>query len=157
MKKINEASGSFTSFQNRDHMRGLPFYGQKGDFNFVMGRSQFTPGVSIKQLPLTDMSRKGGDPGISEFENNVNLIRQYYKPGDRVRGILVNSQLGKNSDGKIAVGKLNKVDVNRKDKTIKIYITDPGTLESKEIYVDTMERIFESKYRALTFSEYLLS
>jgi hypothetical protein len=138
-------------------MRGLPFYGQKGDFNFVMGRSQFTPGVSIKLLPLTDMSRKGGDPGKSEFESNINLIKHYYKPGDRVRGVLVNSKMGKDTDGRIVVGKLNKIDINRRDKTIKVYIIDPSTLESKEIYVDTMERIFESKYRALSFSEFISS
>lgn len=156
MKYIKESSGAFTQFQHRDYMKGLPFYGQKGDFNFVMGRSQFTPGVSIKQVPLTDMSKKG-DPGISEFETNVNLIKQYYKPGYRVRGVLVNSQLGKNKDGRIVIGKLDKIDVNRRDHTIKIFIIDPKTLESKEIYVDTMERIFESVHIIPDFTEFISS
>ena len=155
MKKINEGSGTFTSFQSRDYMKGLPFYGQKGDFNFVMGRSQFTPGVSIKSLPLSDMSNNG-DVGIDQFEHNVNIVKFHYKPGDRVRGVIVNSQL-KSENGKVVVGKLHKLDVNRRDHTIKAYVTDPSTLEQKEIYVDTMERIFESKYKALTFSEFIAS
>jgi len=155
MKHINEQSATITGFQNRDYMRGLPFYGQKGDFNFVTGRSQFTPGVSIKLLPLSDMSRKG-DPGVTEFDRNVNIIKYHYKPGDRVRGILVNSQVD-SRDGKIVIGKLSEVKVNHRDKTIKIYIKDPKTLEKKEIYVDTMERLYESRYSALTFSEFINS
>jgi len=37
MKRVNENSSALGHFQNRDHMRGLPFYGQKGDFNFTVG------------------------------------------------------------------------------------------------------------------------
>jgi hypothetical protein len=155
MSKVNENNGSaMGAFQHRDTLRGLPWGGAKGDFNFVMGRSQFTPGISIKLLPLSDMSHKGGDAGISEFDYNVNIIKQYYKPGDRVRGILVNSQLNKDN-GRTVIGKLTKVEINRRDHTIKIYIHNPETLEEQEIYVDTMERIFESKYRAMNFSEFL--
>ena len=118
-----------------------------------MGRSQFTPGISIKQLPLSDMSRNS-DVGISEFENAVNIIKHYFKPGYRVRGIKINSHLD-SENGRTIIGKLDKVDINRRDHTIKIYIKDPETLESHEIYVDTMERMYESKYLALSFSEFL--
>jgi hypothetical protein len=154
MSNINENT-AMGNFQHRDNMRGLPFYGQKGDFNFVTGRSQFTPGISIKLVPLSDMSRKG-DPGIGEFDSNVNIIKQYYKPGDRVRGILVNSQLD-SENGRVVIGKLESVKVDRRNHTIKVFIKDPETLEQKEIYVDTMERIYESKYRALSFSEFINS
>ncbi len=136
-------------------MKGLPFYGQKGDFNFVTGRSQFTPGVSIKLLPLSDMSRKG-DTGVSEFDRNVNIIKYHYKPGDRVRGVLVNSQIN-NKNGKTVVGRLSEVKVNRRDNTIKIFIKDPSTLEKSEIYIDTMERLYESKNRILSFSQFINS
>ena len=158
MKKINEnmSAGAMTAFQNRDHMRGLPFYGEKGDFNFVTGKSQFTPGVSIKSLPLSDMSRKG-DPGIGEFDRNVNLIKNYYQPGDRVRGTLVNSQIGSKGP-RTVVGKLSKVEINRRDNTIKVYIKDPSTLEVMEIYVDSMERLYESNpWRAKSFSQFIAS
>lgn len=155
MKKINETQGALGQFQHRDYMRGLPFYGAKGDFNFVMGRSQFTPGISIKQVALSDMSRNG-DPGTTQFDHNINVIKQYFKPGDRVRGILVDSQF-KSKNGKYVIGKVDKVKVNRRDHTIKVFIKDPETLELKEIYVDTMERLFESKFRALSFSEFINS
>jgi hypothetical protein len=155
MKKINENSSALGQFQNRDSMRGLPFYGQKGDFNFVMGRSQFTPGISIKSLPLSDMSRNA-DVGISEFDHNVNLIRHYFKPGDRVRGVLVNSQI-KSKNGKMVVGKLKRISVNRRDHTIKAYIKDPETLKEQEIYIDTMERLYESNKFALSFDQFVLN
>ena len=154
MSKLNENTG-FNSFMQRDRMKGLPFTGNPGDFNFVMGRSQFTPGVSIKQLPLSDMSRNS-DVGISEFDHNVNTIKKYFTPGMRVRGILVNSHLD-SENGRYVIGKLDKIDVNRRDHTIKIFIKDPETLESQEIYVDSMERLYESKYAALSFSEFLNS
>lgn len=155
MDHLNENSSALGQFQNRDSMRGLPFYGQKGDFNFVMGRSQFTPGISIKSLPLSDMSRNA-DVGISEFDHNVNLIKHYFKPGDRVRGVLVNSQL-KSKNGKVVIGKLKRIEVNRRDHTIKVFIKDPETLKEAEIYIDTMERIYESKNRALSFNEFVLN
>jgi len=154
MNNVNENNG-FTGFQQRDKMRGLPFTGQSGDFSFVMGRSQFTPGISIKQLPLSDMSRDG-DPGISEFDSTINIIDHYYRPGMRVRGMLVNSQLN-SKNGRTVIGKLYKIDINRRDNTIKVYIKDPETLKTQEIYVDSMERIYESKYRAFNFSEFINS
>lgn len=153
MKKVNE-NRTFTSFQRQDGMRGLPFYGEKGDFNFVMGRSQFTPGVSIKNVPLSDLSRKS-DPGVSQFDLNINMLKYHFKPGDRIRGIVVNSMIG-TENGRTVVGKLDSIKVNRRDKTIKVFIRDPKTLEKKEIYVDTMERVFES-YRALSFSQFVNS
>lgn len=153
MKHVNE--NFLTQVQQRDFMRGIPFYGAKGDFNFVLGRSQFTPGVSIRTVPLTDMSIKA-DPGLSPFDSNVNIIRNYFKPGDRIRGIVVNSQL-ENENGRMAVGKLHKVKVNYGDKTIRVFIKDPKTLELQEIYPDTMERIFESKSSVMSFSQYIKS
>lgn len=153
MKRVNE-NRTFTSFQRQDGMRGLPFYGEKGDFNFVIGRSQFTPGVSIKNVPLSDMSRKS-DPGVSQFDLNINMLKYHFKPGDRIRGIIVNSMIG-TENGRTVVGKLDSIKVNRRDKTIKVFIRDPKTLEKKEIYVDTMERVFES-YRALSFAQFVNS
>ena len=152
MSNINESS-SITAFQNRDNMRGLPFYGQKGDFNFVTGRSQFTPGISVKLLPLTDMSRKGGAP-VSDFDSMVGIIRQYFKPGDRVRGKVVNSFLD-SEEGRIAIGKLKKINIDRRNNTITVLIKDPETLETYEIYLDSMERIMESKYYAKSFDQFL--
>jgi hypothetical protein len=155
MSKINEGSGSVTAFQNRDNMRGLPFYGKQGDFNFTTGRSQFTPGISIKLLPLSDMS-VNGEAGISEFDSQVNIIKHFFKLGDRIRGKIINSFID-SEDGRIVVGKLEKINVDRRNHKITAFVQDPETLEKTEIYVDTMERIVEAKNLAMTFSQFINS
>jgi hypothetical protein len=155
MSKINEGTGAVTAFQNRDNMRGLPFYGAKGDFNFTTGRSQFTPGISIKLLPLSDMSHNG-DTGISEFDSQVNIIKHFFKLGDRIRGKIINSFID-SEEGRTVVGKLEKIKVDRRNHKITAFVRDPETLESTEIYVDTMERITEAKNLAMTFSQFINS
>lgn len=136
----------------RDFARGLPFYGTKGDFNFTTGRSQFTPGVSIKQTPLTDMSVKG-DPGISPIDVKMGTLRTFFKPGDRVRGMVVNSQA--NGKPKTIIGKLHKLLPNYANNTVRVWVTDPKTLKITEVYVDTIERMYEN--RALTFKQFINS
>lgn len=149
MKKIDENLGYIT---RGDFTRGIPFYGIKGDFNFTVGRSKFTPGISVKQVPLSDMSVHG-DPGYSDFDLSVNKIKTYFRPGQRVRGILVNSQL-ENENGKMVVGKLHKIQPDYSNQNIRIWISDPKTLEVKEIYPETIERIYESN-RALSFNQFV--
>ena len=151
MKKVNENSGYAT---RGDFTRGLPFYGTKGDFNFTVGRSKFTPGISVKQVPLTDLSVKG-DPGFSDFDMSVNKLKTYFRPGHRVRGILVNSQL-ESENGKMVVGRLHKIQPDYSNQNIRVWITDPKTLEVKEIYPETVERIYES-HRALSFDQFINS
>lgn len=141
---------------SKDFARGLPFYGTKGDFNFTVGKSQFTPGVSIKQTPLTDMSVKG-DPGLSPFDLELSKLRFYYKPGDRVRGTIVNSQLT-SENGRVIIGKLDKIVADYGSNSIRAWVKNPSTLESIEIYIDSIERIYESaSRRALNFSQFINS
>lgn len=153
MKKIDENSIS-PMVSRGDFTRGIPFYGIKGDFNFTTGRSKFTPGISVKQVPLTDLSVKG-DAGFSEFDLKLNRIKLFFKPGDRIRGIIVNSFLD-SENGRYAVGKVHKILPDYSDNTIKIWIKNPKTLEIQEVYVDSIEKIYES-YRALTFSQFINS
>ncbi len=155
MDSLNEFY-SGTAMPSKDFARGLPFYGTKGDFNFTTGRSQFTPGVSISQRPLIDMSVKG-DPGISSFELAISKLRTYFKPGDRVRGIIVNSKIN-SENGKVAVGKLEKIKADYANNIIRAWIKNPATLKSTEIYVDTIERIYEvSSSRAMSFTQFINS
>lgn len=128
--------------QHQDFTRGLPFYGEKGDFNFVMGRSQFTPGISIKILPLSDLSRNA-DVGISEFRQYVNTINNMFKPGDRIRGIEMNSLL-KDDDGDQVVGKFENIKIDYQNKQIRAFLKDPVTLKRTEVYPETMERLMEN-------------
>ena len=155
MERIDEFYNG-AGMPSKDFARGLPFYGTKGDFNFTTGRSQFTPGVSISQVPLTDMSIKG-DPGVTPFDLEISKLRFYFKPGDRVRGTIINSQIN-SENGRVIVGKLDKIVPNYATNTIRAWVKNPSTLESTEIYVDTIERIYESSSnRALRFSQFINS
>ena len=136
-----------------DFTRGIPFYGTKGDFNFTAGRSKFTPGVSIKQVPFIDMSVKG-DPGVDDFDRSINKLKHFFKPGDRIRGILINSQF-ENEDGKLVIGKLHKITPDYTNNSIRAWIKDPKTLKIQEIYPETLEKIYESANRALSFSQFI--
>ena len=143
MEKINENNYRALSFvQHKNFSSGLPFYGSSGDFNFVLGRSQFTPGISIKLVQLKDMSHNG-DPGTTEFDSYVNLMKKMFKPGDRVRGTEMNSLL-KNEDGDQVVGKFYKMEVDRSNEQIRAYIKNPETLSLTEVYADSVERIYEN-------------
>ncbi len=151
MKKINENLPP--GMINRgDFTRGIPFYGVKGDFNFTLGRSQFTPGISIKQAPLTDMSRPG-DPGFTQMDYMLSRIKRYFKPGDRVRGVKVNSLL--KGEPKMTIGKVVKIEPNYSNDTIRVWIRDPKTLKMCEIYVESMEKIYESLGPALSFDGFI--
>lgn len=133
-----------TFFQHRDFLRGLPFYGQKGDFNFVTGRSKYTPGISIRLVPLKDMSRNA-DVKPSDFQNYVSHIKNFFKPGDRVRGTEVNSQFeGEGDEGVEHVGRFHKFEFDYKNQRVRTFLQDPETLSVTEVYPETMIRIMES-------------
>jgi hypothetical protein len=151
MSKLNE-NMTPSALGQRDFARGLPFYGTKGDFNFTTGRSQFTPGVSIKQSPLTDMSVKG-DPGVSPIDVKMGTLRTFFKPGDRIRGTVINSQAS--GKPKTIIGKLHKLVPNYANGTVRVWVVDPKTLKITEVYVETIERMYES--RALTFEQFINS
>lgn len=144
MEFIYENNIVMTYAQHKDFTRGLPFYGEKGDFNFVMGRSQFTPGISIKILPLSDLSRNA-DVGISEFRQYVNTINNMFKPGDRIRGTEMNSLVKEDDDGEQVVGRFDNIKVDYENKQIRAFVKDPVTMKKTEVYPDTMERLMESK------------
>jgi len=155
MKKLDENRIS-PLVSRGDFTRGIPFYGTKGDFNFTAGRSTFTPGISISQVPLTDMSVKG-DPGFSEFDMSLSKLKLFFKPGDRVRGTVINSQF-ENENGKVVVGKLHKIQPNYSNNTVRCWIKNPKTLKIEEVYVQTIEKMYESSpFKALSFSQFINS
>ena len=135
-----------------DFTRGIPFYGAKGDFNFTLGRSQFTPGISIKQSPLTDMS-KNGDPGFSPMDNMLSRVRQFFKPGNRVRGTRINSLL--RDEPKTVVGKIVKIEPNYANDSIRVWIKDQLTQRVFEIYLESMEKVYENGGLALGFNQFV--
>ena len=98
-----------------------------------------------------------GDPGYSPQDMAISKLRFYFKPGDRVRGTIVNSHIN-SEKGKVMVGKLHKIIPNYANGSIRAWIKDPNTLESVEIYVDTIERIYENRSsKALSFTQFINS
>tara|TARA_R110000751_G_scaffold100550_1_gene194466 strand:- start:284 stop:781 length:498 start_codon:yes stop_codon:yes gene_type:complete len=144
MEFIYENNVVMTYAQHRSFQKGIPFYGQSGDFNFVMGKSQFTPGISIKLLPLADLSLNV-EAGFSEFDMYINTLKKMFKPGDRVRGVKMNSMVKEDDDGKQVVGKFQDIKIDYSNKQIRAFLTNPSTLEKTEVYPDTMERLYENK------------
>ena len=137
-----------------DFTRVIPFYVTKGDFNFTAGRSQFTPGISVKQVPFVDMSVKG-DTGFSDLDIMISRLRHFFKAGDRIRGIELNSHLGKDNV-KYVVGKLHKIKPDFSNDTIRVWVKNPKTLQITEVYFESIERLYESN-RALTFTQFINS
>jgi hypothetical protein len=57
----------------------------------------------------------------------------------------------------MAVGKLHKIQPDYSNNTIRAWIKNPKTLELQEVYIESIERIYESAHRALTFSQFINS
>lgn len=134
--KINE-NRALTFNQYNTYMKNLPFYGGS-DFNFHSSRTNFTPSVSVKLLPLKDLSLNA-NRGFNEFDMKVNFIRNNFKLGDIVRGVLVNSQINSNKK-KWAIGKLYKIQYDYKNEIIRVFIKSQKTLKVREIYFDTLQK-----------------
>jgi hypothetical protein len=142
--------------QRQQAMRGLPFYGP-GDFNFVASRNNFSNGISIKLLPLADLSRPQ-DVEIDEFDQELKALNNAFKVGSRLGGIKINSTYSdKNGNPEHIIGRFESFKIDRKHGTIRAFIQDATTLKSIEVYPETLSRISESKsYLAKTFLEFLI-
>jgi hypothetical protein len=149
--------------QRQQAMQGLPFYG-KGDFNFIASRSNFSSGISIKILPLSDLSRVQAVP-TDEFEKEIRQLGEVFKKGSRISGVKVNSTFtNKNHKPDHVIGKFEGLKIDRKQKTIRAFIRDPKDMKIIEVYPETLERLNESKsqlnesksYLAKTFLDFVI-
>jgi hypothetical protein len=144
--------------QRQNAMGGLPFYG-KGDFNFIASRSNFTPGIAIKILPLSDLSNPRPEIVPDEFHEEVKQLNNMFKSGSRIKGIQVNSVHTQKTPTSV-VGKFDSFKVDNRTKTIRAFIIDPNTLEKHEVYPESLVKLNESTQyqsgRAKTFLEFLI-
>jgi len=147
-----------TYSQRQNAMSGLPFYG-KGDFNFVASRSNFTPGIAIKTLPLADLSKPNTDIEPSDFEKEIKELTNQFRSGGRIKGIKVNTVHTSKNPTQI-VGKFDSFKIDKNTKTIRAFITDPKTLEKHEVYPESLVKLNESvnynSAKAKTFLEFLI-
>lgn len=142
--------------QRQQAMIGLPFYG-KADFNFVASRSPFSNGISIKLLPLADLSRPSPIE-IDEFRNEVDEMNRLFKKGSRISGIKVNSQFVGEKEPEMIIGKFESLKIDKENRVIRAFIRDPKSLKLIEVYPQSLNRLTESKSNlyAKTFLEFLI-
>jgi len=143
--------------QRQQALNGLPFYG-RSDFNFAAARSPYSNGISIKILPLSDLSRVK-PVEIDSFVDGVRQLSQQFKKGSIISGVVVNSTfMNRKNEPKVIVGKFESLKIDRETKSIRAFIRDPKTLKVVEVYPETLTRLTESKSegRAKTFLEYLI-
>lgn len=137
-------------------MKGLPFYG-KGDFNFIASRSNFSTGISIKLLPLSDLSRVQPIE-VDSFDQEVKELNSLFKKGSRISGVKVNSTFkNKGGSADYVIGKFEGLQVDRKQKAIRAFIRDPKSMKVVEVYPETLSRLNESKsHLAKTFLDFVI-
>lgn len=141
-------------------MKGIPFYG-KGDFNWVASQSNFSNGISIKMLPLSDLSRPQV-VNLDQFDAEIKEMNQMFKKGTRIGGIKVNSTFqNEDRNPETIIGKFDSFKIDRKNKNIRAYILDELSNKLVEVYPQTLSRLNESltqtkTNRAKTFLEFLI-
>ena len=142
--------------QRQQALKGLPFYG-KSDFNFVASRSNFSGGIAIKVLPLSDLSR-AQTVNIDDFDREIKHLNQAFKSGSRISGIKVNSPFkGKKGDGESVIGKFESFKIDKPNQTIRAFIRDPKSMKLVEVYPETLTRLTEStSHVAKTFLDFVI-
>ena len=145
-----------TTFRNFHHK--LPWIGRAGGFEFATQKGPFNPAMTIKLLPMNDLSR-APNMTYSEFDAFVDNVRQNVKPGDVVKAVKVNGQF--NESDSAVLGKISKLNVDYKHKRIRIYVRDLETNEQFEVYPETIFRedtkMEECKKYVMDYDEFILS
>jgi len=140
--------------QKNSFISQIPFQG-RGDFGFVASQSNFTPGVTIKMLPLRDLSRPQTS-NLTEFDELINDLNQKFRPGKRLSGVEVNTHHNKKSDGKV-FGRFLGFSLDRKHQIIRAFIKDAETNRKVEVYPATLDQVNESSsLHAKTFMQFLI-
>ena len=142
--------------QRQQAMQGLPFYG-RSDFNFAAAKSPFSNGISIKILPLSDLS-KASPINIDEFDVEINRLNQQFKRGSRISGVKVNSTFtNPKKEPSVVFGNFESLKIDKVTQTIRAFIRDPKSLKIIEVYPATLNRLIESRNnKAKTFLEFLI-
>lgn len=139
------------SFVDRQYfLNSIPFYG-KGS-NYVTNQSGFNGGISIKFAALKDMS-------FPEIHNETDFDRliqyfQGFRLGSRVQGVKINTGYNAKNKAEKIIGKLRNIKINRKEKTVQVFITDPKTGQISEIYSNSLSPLTESHVK--TFDQFIV-
>jgi len=139
--------------QKNSFVSSIPFQG-RGDFGFVASQSTFTPGITIKLLPLADLSRPQ-EIETSEFDQLVADLNDQFRPGKRLSGVEVNTQHQKGGSNKV-FGRFLGFELDRKHQVIRAFIRDSELNKKVEVYPASLMNVNESTGHTKTFMQFLI-
>ena len=140
--------------QKNSFVSSIPFQG-RGDFGFVASQSNFTPGITIKLLPLADLSLPQ-EVETSEFDQLVNDLNDQFRPGKRLSGVEVNTQHQKGGSNKV-FGRFIGFELDRKHQVIRAFIRDSISNKKIEVYPASLMTVNESaSHHTKTFMQFLI-
>ena len=139
--------------QKNSFVSSIPFQG-RGDVGFVASQSTFTPGITIKLLPLADLSRPQ-EVETSEFDQIVADLNDQFRPGKRLSGVEVNTQHQKGGSKKV-FGRFIGFELDRKHQVIRAFIRDSELNKKVEVYPASLMSVNESNGHAKTFMQFLI-
>lgn len=140
--------------QKNNFISQIPFQG-RGDFGFVASQSNFTPGITIKMLPLADLSLPQ-EVELSEFDELVRDLNDQFKPGRRLSGVEVNTQHQRGGSVKV-FGRFIGFELDRKYKVIRAFIRDSRSNKKVEVYPSSLMTVNESAaHHTKTFMQFLI-
>jgi hypothetical protein len=140
--------------QKNNFISSIPFQG-RGDFGFVASQSNFTPGITIKLLPLADLSLPQ-EVETSEFDQLINDLNDQFRPGKRLSGVEVNTQHQKGGSHKV-FGRFIGFQLDRKNQVIRAFIRDSASNKKVEVYPASLMAVNEaSSHHTKTFMQFLI-
>ena len=139
--------------QKNSFVSSIPFQG-RGDFGFVASQSNFTPGITIKLLPLADLSRPQ-EVETSEFDQLIADLNDQFRPGKRLSGVEVNTQHQKGGSNKV-FGRFIGFELDRKHQVIRAFIRDSESNKKVEVYPASLMTVNESGGHEKTFMQFLI-
>ena len=139
--------------QKNSFISSIPFQ-RRGDFGSVASQSNFTPGITIKLLPLADLSRPQ-EIETSEFDQLVADLNDQFRPGKRLSGVEVNTQHQKGGSNKV-FGRFLGFELDRKHQVIRAFIRDSELNKKVEVYPASLMNVNESTGHTKTFMQFLI-
>lgn len=140
--------------QKNSFTSSIPFQG-RGDFGFVASQSNFTPGITIKLLPLSDLSLPQ-EVETSEFDQLINDLNDQFRPGKRLSGVEVNTQHQKGGSNKV-FGRFIGFQLDRKHQVIRAFIRDSQSNKKVEVYPSSLMSVNEATdHHTKTFMQFLI-
>ena len=142
------ASNNFTqSFRN--FYNNMPYTGQ-GGMEWIVKRGMFTTPMTIKMIPVRDMSLPPAKSEFTDFDALVLNIRQNLPMGTKVQAIKVVENTAVN-------GSVCDIKIDYEKQRIRIFVRNEDNNDIFEVYPESIHRndaVRESKSYVMSLSEF---